>query len=103
MSDTLNTRFLGVVANYPDATAFLVKRYGEWKSFTYEWAMEQVQRTTFGLRSLGLEPGDRLGLLSENRPEWATSDFASMAAGCLIVPLYTTLIPQQVEYILKDA
>jgi long-chain acyl-CoA synthetase len=103
MANTLNERFLEIVSRKPEATAFLVKIGGEWKSFTFEWAMKQVQRTAFGFLSIGLEAGDRVALLSENRPEWTTTDFAAMAVGCMIVPLYTTLIPEQVEYILNDA
>ncbi len=103
MGNTLNERFLEAVDRYGDAGAFLSKRHGKWESFSYKWAMEQAQKTAFGLRSLGCEPGDRLAILSENRPEWATTDFGAMAAGCLLVPLYTTLIPEQVEHILNDA
>ncbi len=103
MADTLNSRFLDIVERRSDKPAFLVKRGGEWKRFSYRWTLDQVRRTAFGLRSFGYEPGTRLGILSENRPEWATSDFGAMAAGYVLVPLYTTLIPQQIEYILNDA
>jgi len=52
---------------------------------------------------MGYEKGSRIAILSENRPEWATTDFGSMAAGLVGVPLYTTLIDEQVAYILHDA
>jgi long-chain acyl-CoA synthetase len=99
MGNTLNELFLDVVARRGDATAFMVKREGTWEKFSFNWALEQVQRTAFGIRSLGFERGERFGILSENRPEWATTDFGSMAAGHPAVPLYTTLIPDQISYI----
>ena len=103
MGGTLNECFIEVVERRGDGTAFLVKRDGAWRSFSYSWALEQVRRTAFGLNSLGYERGTRFGILSENRPEWATTDYGAMAAGFVLVPLYTTLIPSQVAYILNDA
>jgi long-chain acyl-CoA synthetase len=96
MSSTLNLAFLETVARHGDAVAFLVKRDDTWCSHSYNWALEHAQRTAFGLSSLGLERGSRLGVLAENRPEWATTDVGAMAAGHLVVPLYTTLLPDQV-------
>ncbi len=103
MGTTINERFLDVVGRRHDATAFMVKRDGEWRKLSYDWLLQQAQQTAFGLRSLGFEPGNRFGILAENRPEWATSDFGAMAAGYALVPLYTTLIPDQIAYILNDA
>ena len=103
MEDTLNERFIDVVERCGDQTAFMVKRDGQWQSFTFDWALDQTVRTTFGLMGLGYEPGTRAAILSENRPEWATTDFAIMAAGFVGVPLYTTLIGEQIAYILHDA
>jgi long-chain acyl-CoA synthetase len=103
MGLTLNEQFLEIVDQHREGTAFMVKREGDWMSFSFEWALEQVQETAFGLSGLGYERGTRVAILSENRPEWATTDFGVMAAGYLVVPLYTTLIPSQVEYILNDA
>ncbi len=103
MGTTLNERFLEIVDRHCENTAFMVKSEGDWKSYSFAWALEQAQETAFGLRTLGYERGARIAILSENRPEWATTDFGAMAAGYMVVPLYTTLIPSQVEYILNDA
>jgi len=103
MTATLNTRFLDIVERRGPHAAFAVKRWGAWQEHGFDWALEQVSQTAFGLLSLGCAPGDRIAILSENRPEWATSDFAAMAAGIVTVPLYTTLIPAQIAYILRDA
>ncbi len=103
MGATLNERFIEVVETRREHTAFMVKRGGGWHSYSFNWGMAQVAKTAFGLNKLGYEPGTRIAILSENRPEWATSDFAIMAAGYVGVPLYTTLIADQVAYILRNA
>jgi long-chain acyl-CoA synthetase len=56
-----------------------------------------------GLASLGVDRGDRVAILSENRPEWPMTDFAALALGAMTVPIYTTYLAPQVEYILKDS
>ncbi|MFH1132026.1 MAG: long-chain fatty acid--CoA ligase, partial [Pseudomonadota bacterium] len=86
-----------------EQTAYLVKREGVWKHLSYNWAHKQVQQIAFGMRSLGFKKGTRFALLAENSPEWSVTDFGAMAAGYVIVPLYTTLIPSQIEYILNNA
>jgi long-chain acyl-CoA synthetase len=103
MGLTLNERFIEIVERRGEHTAFMVKREGLWQSFSFDWGLEQVLKTAFGLKSLGYESGSRIAILSENRPEWATTDFGAMAAGLVGVPLYTTLIGEQIAYILHDA
>lgn len=63
----------------------------------------KVKDLAFGLICLGLKPGEKVGLLSENRPEWAYSDLAVLSIGCADVPLYPTDVPHQMEYILSDS
>jgi long-chain acyl-CoA synthetase len=103
MDDTLSRRLLEIVERRGPHTAFMAKRDGQWRSYSFLWARDQVAATAFGLLALGLTRGTRVAILSENRPEWATTDFAAMAAGMVTVPLYTTLIPSQIAYILRDA
>ena len=103
MGATLNERFLEIVERRGGYTAFKVKREGSWQSFDFNWGLKQAAKTAFGLKSLGYETGSRIAILSENRPEWATTDFGAMAAGLVGVPLYTTLIGEQIAYILQDA
>jgi long-chain acyl-CoA synthetase len=103
MGATLSECFVEIVERRGEHTAFMVKRKGSWQSFDFDWGMEQAAKTAYGLASLGFEKGSRIAILSENRPEWATTDFGAMAAGFVGVPLYTTLIGQQIAYILHDA
>ena len=55
------------------------------------------------LHAIGLEPGDRVMLVSENRPEWLISDLAIMAAGCVTVPAYTTNTERDHQHIIDDS
>jgi long-chain acyl-CoA synthetase len=103
MGATLSECFVEIVERRGEHTAFMVKREGSWQSFDFDWGMEQAAKTAYGLEGLGFEKGSRIAILSENRPEWATTDFGAMAAGFVGVPLYTTLIGEQIAYILHDA
>ncbi len=63
---------------------------------------EQVRAFSLGLRALGLEPGDRVALASESRPEWVIGDLAVITAGAVTVPLYPTLSAPQMWFILNE-
>jgi long-chain acyl-CoA synthetase len=80
-----------------------VRRDGRWTDLSYRGLAEQVQAASIGLRELGLRDGDRVAILSENRPEWAIADYACLAARCTDVPIYPTLPARQAEYILRDS
>ena len=62
-----------------------------------------MQDLSIGLQELGVRRGDRVAILSENRPEWAIADYACLAARCTDVPIYPTLPAKQAEYILRDS
>jgi long-chain acyl-CoA synthetase len=79
------------------------KRDGAWRSVSSEEFRRAVEELSMGLRELGVGRGDRVAILSENRPEWAYADLAALAAGAVDAPIYSTLTPPQVLYILKDS
>ena len=83
--------------------AVRAKRNGEWFTLSYRELAERVQDLSIGLMELGLRPGDRVGILSENRPEWAIADYACLAARCTDVPIYPTLPSKQAEFNLRDS
>ena len=83
--------------------ALKTKKNGQWVDTTVPYLRDTVRYFSSGLRSLGVKPGDRVAILSENRPEWAMADFAILAAGAVTVPIYPTLLGWQIEYILNDA
>ncbi len=66
------------------------KRAGRWVPLSYGEAASQVRRVASGLLSLGIAPGERVALVSENRPEWTIADLAIMAIGGITVPAFTT-------------
>jgi long-chain acyl-CoA synthetase len=80
-----------------------IKRDGRWRELSYRELAERVQAASIGLRELGIADGDRVAILSENRPEWAITDYACLAARCTDVPIYPTLPARQAEYILRDS
>jgi long-chain acyl-CoA synthetase len=79
------------------------KQGGTWSELSYQQLADRIQDLSLGLLELGIQPGDRVAILSENRPEWAIADYACLAARCTDVPIYPTLPPKQVEYILADS
>jgi len=88
---------------FGDKAAMLIKSGGEWNEITYAELGEKVRLTAEGLASLGVGKGDKVALLSENRPEWSFSDFGIQSARAVVVPVYPTLIPKQIEYILRNS
>lgn len=76
---------------------------GNYQFATYKEIAERVRLTAGGLLSLGIERGDRVAILSESRPEWAIADLACHMIGAIVVPLFSTLPPPQVQYILEDS
>jgi long-chain acyl-CoA synthetase len=101
--DNLIQMFLTRAAEKGDAPFLWAKRDGEWRSTSWAEARQQVIALATGLRAIGLEPGDRVCLVSENRPEWLMSDLAIMAAGCVTVPTYTTNTTRDHAHILGNS
>ena len=64
---------------------------------------DRVAAVAGGLRKWGIGRGDRVAILSENRPEWTIADFASLLLGAVTVPIYATLTAEQTAYILRDS
>lgn len=79
------------------------KRNGKWTPISADEFGRTTRSFALGLASLGVSRGDRVAILAENRPEWPMTDFAALGLGALSVPVYTTYLAPQVEYILKDA
>ncbi|MGZ8845819.1 MAG: AMP-dependent synthetase/ligase [Pyrinomonadaceae bacterium] len=75
----------------------------EWSNISAETFVERVRNVALGLAELGIKPGDRIALLSENRPEWSIADLAILSLGAINVPIYTTQAVDQIRYILTDS
>ena len=102
--DTLTQLFFTAVDQFSTkAAALRFKEGGEWKGITHQELARRVQHAAIGLMELGVEPGDRVAILSENRPEWVVADFACLTARCADVSIYPTLPAPQVAYLLQDS
>jgi len=79
------------------------KQGGAWASISWAEAARRVSSLAAGLKALGLQRGDRVMLVSENRPEWCLADLGIMAAGCVTVPTYTTNTERDHLHILENS
>jgi long-chain acyl-CoA synthetase len=76
---------------------------GAWVDVTYEQLGEAVKELSLGLQDLGIEDHDKVGILSDTRPEWTHSDFAILCAGATVVPIYQTNSPEECQYVLHHS
>ncbi len=100
---TLSQLFLNTVRTYAKDDLLSSKVDGAYRPIPTAEAASRVERISLGLRELGLRPGDKVVLFSENRPEWVMTDFAVLCAGGVTVPIYTSLMPEQIKYIINDS
>ena len=99
---TLCDIFLGAAASgKPDL--LISKVDGKWTPISASDFGFTVKALSLGLNALGVQPGDRVAILSENRPEWATADYAIVCAGAWSVPIYPTLPAAQIAPLLNDS
>ena len=99
---TLNDIFFAAVAR--DLERMMLHREGgQWLPLSSREFGRRVARTAAALDVWGIRPGDRIALLSENRPEWPMADMASLLLGAVTVPLYTTLTAEQSAFAVNDS
>ena len=95
--------FLSRAQARDDEPFLWAKREGQWQSLSWAEAARQVSLISHNLLALGLNAGDRVMLVSENRPEWCLADLAIMAAGCITVPAYSTNTERDHTHILENS
>ena len=95
--------FLARAEFFGDRPFLWAKRGGQWQSQSWRDTADQVCLLAEALRGLGLNPGDRVVLVSENRPEWCIADHAIMAAGLVTVPAYTTNTERDHQHVLENS
>ena len=100
---TLPQLFFDAVAKYDKPDALMHKVASDWRSISHRDLAQRVTRCGRGLAAIGVRPGDRVAILSENRPEWAIADYACVTSGIIDVAIYPNLPPDQVAYILRDS
>lgn len=103
MSTSINRIFYDSVRRYAAQPALLHKVEGKFQPMTYQELAERVRAFCAGLVALGVQKGDRIAMIAENRPEWAVADLGMLSLGAVNVPMFTTLPAPQVEYIVSDS
>ncbi|HXZ80234.1 MAG TPA: long-chain fatty acid--CoA ligase [Terriglobales bacterium] len=99
---TVNDVFRAPVTRNSDQV-MLFKQTVKWIPISSRELYRDVVGTARALMQWGIAKGDRVAILSENRPEWAVADFATMAIGAVVVPLYPTLTGEQIAFLLNDS
>jgi long-chain acyl-CoA synthetase len=99
---TLNDIFFAATERNLDRV-MLHRRQGKWLPISSSDLRRNVAGTAHALRQWGVHKGERIAILSENRPEWSTADFAILLLGAVTVPVYATLTPEQTAYTLNDS
>lgn len=89
--------------NFPQADALACKENGTWKTYSTGQFRDYADYISYGLLASGLKPGDKVGLISNNRPEWNFIDFGTLQSGIISVPVYPTVSENDLKYIMQHA
>jgi long-chain acyl-CoA synthetase len=100
---TLNQLLFEAVEKYNKPDAMLVRTGEQYTPISHATLLERIRRVSYGLKAIGIQRGDRVAILSENRPEWSIADFACLTSGVTDVPLYPSLPAEQIGYPLRDS
>ena len=87
----------------PHHIALSINRGGAWVGVTSQQFLDQVKSVAKGIVASGVEPGQRVGIMSRTRYDWTVADYAIWYAGATVVPIYETSSAEQVEWILGDS
>src|SRR6202789_2386120 len=90
-------------AAHGEQTAIRYKRDGEWHDVNYTQLAGTVQEIALGLIDLGIEPGERVCILANTRPEWSYADMAATSVGAVVVPIYQTNSPEECLWVISDS
>src|SRR4051794_3059891 len=90
-------------ADFGDAVALRYKRDGSWRDVAYTELGETVQEIANGMIDLGLQPGERICILGNTRPDWTYADMAATSAGLVVVPIYQTNAPEECLWVISDS
>src|SRR3972149_7324559 len=102
-TDTVPGVFFTQAARRAKHVALRRKRYGIWHRITWETYAAQVRLVANALLAVGVQKGERVGVIGENRPEWAYADLGIQTVGASTTGIYSTSSPEQIHYILDHA
>jgi long-chain acyl-CoA synthetase len=100
---TLNELFLKAIEEHNKPDCLLYKSDGQYRGMSSREALRKAAALASTLEGLGARPGERIALLSENRPEWTLTDYGILGMRAVTVPLYPTLLEPDLEFILRDS
>lgn len=103
MVETICQLFSNTIQSYPRENLMLYKKEGQYVPISTDEFGIKVKHFSLGLKELGLNPEDKLVILSETRPEWVMTDIANLCAGGITVPIYPSLIAEQIKYIVENS
>ena len=95
------TRYLEIKPE--QEVAFANKKKGEWQKISIQKFVELTNDISYGLLASGIEPGEKVGIVSGNRPEWNMLDYAIMQIGAISIPIYPTIAQDDYRHILNHA
>ncbi len=100
---TLTQIFFQAIETYDQPAAYQYKKDGTYHPISHKEVLRRVRHIALGLESIGVKRGERVGIMSENRPEWALADWACLCSGMTDVPVYPTLPAEQIVHPLNDS
>jgi long-chain acyl-CoA synthetase len=102
-SQTIADLIVNSAAEHAEQVAVRYKRDGSWHDVTYAQLADIVEEIGLGLIDLGIQPGDRVCILANTRPEWSYVDMAAVSAGATVVPIYQTNSPEECLWVISDS
>jgi long-chain acyl-CoA synthetase len=102
-SKTIADMIVHSASQFGDAPAIRFKQDGEWHDVSYFELADVVQEIGLGLIDIGIEPGERVCILANTRPDWTYADMAASSAGAVVVPIYPTNSPEECEWVISDS
>jgi long-chain acyl-CoA synthetase len=100
---TIADLIANAAAEHAEKTAVRFKRDGAWHDVNYAELATTVQEVGLGLIDLGIEPGERVCILANTRPEWTYADLGASSAGAVVVPIYQTNSPEECLWVISDS
>lgn len=91
------------IQKYPQDDTICAKENGEWKKYSALECQKIIDKVSLGLLAKGIKPGDKISIISNNRPEWNFVDIGTLQIGAVDVPLYPNITEQEYEYIFNEA
>src|SRR5271157_6097941 len=102
-SQTIADLIARSATEHAEHIAVRYKRDGSWHDVTYAQLADVVEEIGLGLIDLGIQPGERVCILANTRPEWSYVDMAAVSAGAVAVPIYQTNSPEECLWVISDS